>query len=243
MTLPRITGFQPVRTIPRRPWALSFALLFLTLCPLAHAEDRAPANENQSLPLLFHEDFKTPEAALKHFTFTDPAAWKIVTDDGRLALSLFQQSKYKPTVRSPVNVAWINDLAVTDFILEVRCKITREKIPHRDLCFFFGGVDATHFLYAHVAQEADAVHNQIHLVDGKDRAPVTTKRENGTPWDDAYHTITLTRLTGQTTVAFDGKTLMTTDRKDLPAGRVGVGSFDDFGNFAAITVWGKKAQP
>jgi hypothetical protein len=35
---------------------------------------------------------------------------------------------------------------------------------------------------------------------------------------------------------------MTTDRKDLPVGKLGVGSFDDLGNFAEITVWGKKAD-
>jgi hypothetical protein len=219
---------------------LSLSFLLLLLAPYARADD-APAKENQSLPLLFHEDFKTPES-LKRFSFTDPAAWKLAPDDKRPVLSLVQQSRYKPAVRSPVNIAWINDLAVTDFVLQVRCRITRERIPHRDLCFFFGGVDATHFLYAHVAQEGDAVHNQIHLVDGKDRAAVTVKRENGTPWDDAYHTITVTRNAAGTTVAFDDKVLMTTDRKDLPAGRLGVGSFDDLGNFAEITVWGRKAD-
>ena len=41
---------------------------------------------------------------------------------------------------------------------------------------------------------------------------------------------------------FDDKLLMTTDHKELPAGKLGVGSFDDIGNFAEITVWGKKAD-
>ncbi len=43
-------------------------------------------------------------------------------------------------------------------------------------------------------------------------------------------------------VYWDGQLFMTSDRKELPAGKVGVGSFDDTGNFAEITIWGKKAE-
>ena len=213
------------------------------LCLQSRA-DNAPPKENQGLPLLFHEDFKAGPTALNSFTFTDKDAWKLIEDDvngtKRTVLSLAKQSDYKPPVRSPVNIAWVNDLKVSHFILEVRCKITTPPIPHRDLCFFFAGGDASHMLYCHLAQEEDKIHNQIHLVNGKDREPVTVKRAKTTPWDDTYHVVRITRDDKGVAVCFDGTLRMTSDCKELPTGQVGFGSFDDLGNFAEITVWGAK---
>lgn len=232
--------------MPRR-FATLFAACGFALLLQAHgARADAPAKEKDGLPLLFHEDFKSGDEALKRFTFTDKDAWKIVQDDvngtKQNVLSLFKQSNYKPPVRSPVNIAWINDIKASHFVLEAKCRITKELIPHRDLCFFFGGVDASHMFYCHVAQQEDKIHNQIHIVDSKDRAPVTVKHAKATPWDDKYHTIKVARDDTGVRVYFDDKLLMTTDRKELPAGKLGVGSFDDIGNFAEITVWGKKAD-
>jgi hypothetical protein len=79
-------------------------------------------------------------------------------------------------------------------------------------------------------------------VNGKDREPVTVKRSPGTPWDDKYHLVKISRDDKGTSVYFDDQLLMTTDRKELPAGKLGFGSFDDTGNFAAITVWGRKVD-
>ena len=66
---------------------------------------------------------------------------------------------------------------------------------------------------------------------------------DGTPWDEKYHIVKITRDgSGAANVYFDDKLMMTTDRKELPAGKLGFGSFDDIGNFAEVTVWGKKAE-
>jgi hypothetical protein len=227
----------------RRLAACGFALLLLLSAPTRAAE---PAEENQGLPLLFHEDFKSPDA-LKKLTFTDKDAWKIIEDDvdgtKRPVLALVQQSNYKPPVRSPVNLAWINDLKVTHFVLEARCKSTQKPtVMNRDLCFAFGGLDPSHFLYAHMAAREDKIHNQIHLVDNKDREPVTVKHADKTPWDEKYHTVKITRDDTGTKAYFDGQLLLTTDRKDFPTGRLGFGSFDDIANFAEITVWAQKAE-
>jgi hypothetical protein len=233
-------------SVNRPPLACVAALLAVTFWTFAD-EKKEPAKENQGLPLLFDEDFKSGDAALKKFSFTDKAAWKLTEDDvdgaKRPVLALVQQSAYKPLVRSPVNLAWINDLKVSHFVLEIRGKSTQKPtVVNRDLCFAFGGVDATHFLYAHLAAREDKIHNQIHLVDGKDREPVTVKHAENTPWDDKYHTIRITRDDTGVKAYFDGQLLLTTDRKDFPVGRLGFGSFDDVANFAQITVWGKKAD-
>src|SRR3954447_8460862 len=232
---------MPLNITNRILAACGLALLLATRTRAAE-----PAKENQGLPLLFHEDCKSPDA-LKKLAFTDKDAWKIIEDDvdgtKRPVLALVQQSNYKPPVRSPVNLAWINDLKVSHFVLEIRGKSTQKPtVMNRDLCFAFGGVDATHFLYAHLAAREDKIHNQIHLVDNKDREPVTVKHADKSPWDDKYHTVKITRDDTGVKAYFDNQLLLTTDRKDFPTGRLGFGSFDDIANFAEITVWGKKAD-
>src|SRR6266536_2713949 len=176
-----------------KPTLHGLCFVFCLLLSIPARADDAPAKENEKLPLLFHEDFKSPDDALKKFTFTDKDAWRIVKDDvnggKQNVLSLFKQSNYKPPVRSPLNIAWINDLKISRFVLEAKCRITTELIPHRDLCFFLAGVDASHMIYCHASQQEDKIHNQIHLVDGKDREPITVKHAKGTPWDDKYHTV------------------------------------------------------
>jgi hypothetical protein len=224
---------------------LSLLFVVVLTLPILAQDEKGPPTEKDNLPLLLHLDLASPDA-LKRLAFTDPSAWKLTDDtvDGskRPVLALFKQSDPKPLVRSPVNQAWIAGLKVTHFVMEVKCRTTREKIPNRDLCFLFGGVDPTHFLYAHLAQRTDKIHNQVHLVDGKDRAPVTVKTSDGTPWGDGYHTVRIARDDWGTAVHFDGRLLMTTDHKGLPAGKLGFGSFDDTANFATVTVWGKKAD-
>jgi len=233
---------MPLNITNRVLVACGFALLLL----VTRTRAAEPATENQGLPLLFHEDLNSDDALTK-FSFTDKDAWKIIEDDvdgtKRPVLALVQQSNYKPPVRSPVNLAWINGLKVSHFVLEMRGKSTQKPtVMNRDLCFAFGGVDATHFLYAHLAAREDKIHNQIHLVDNKDREPVTVKHADKTPWDDKYHTIKITRDDTGTKAYFDNQLLLTTDNKSFPTGRLGFGSFDDIANFAEITVWGKKAD-
>jgi len=232
--------------------------LLAPLLPLARAEDKLPPHpDNPALPVLFHTTFSAPED-LKKFTFTDPAAWKLAEDkvsgDKALAdkpanppadklapvLSLFQQSKYKPAHRSPVNIAWINDLKVSEFVMEIRCRTTQKPIPNRDVCFFFGHADAAHFLYAHLAQKQSANHNDLFVVSAADRAPISTHRSEGTPWTEGYHIVKIIRTADTTKVYFDNQLMLATESKSLPTGGLGIGSFDDTANFAEITVWGKN---
>lgn len=221
-------------------------LLLLTLPVVAAAADNQPAKEQNNLPLAFNETFADPEAALKRFTFTDPAAWTITEDtvDGqkRSVLSLTRQSNYKPPVRSPVNIAWINGLQATHFVMDVKVRSTQKDIPNRDMCFFFGRVDATHFGYAHLAKAKSPNHNDLFVVDGKDRAPVSTFRSEGSPWTAGYHTVRITRDESGVTVLFDGKQMLAGSVKELATGQLGVGTFDDIGNIAEITVWAKKVE-
>ena len=88
--------------------------------------------------------------------------------------------------------------------------------------------------------ELDIADARIFLVDGAPRKNIATKVSTGTPWDDAYHTVRLVRDESTTKVYWDDEHVMTAGTTKFPTGRLAVGAFDDTGNFAEITVWGKK---
>lgn len=216
--------------------------LTVLLAVLVSVSVIAQEKQLDGLPLLFHEDFNDGEKALERFQFDDPSAWKIVKDEDRNVLSLTKQCNYNPPVRSIRNRAFVKDLLVGQpFILDVKLKSTVKDYGHRDLCILFGAVDDSHQFYVHLGKVADPNCNNIFLVDGKPRTNIATKTSKGTPWDDKYHTVRVVRKeSGAVEVFFDGLSVMAADNKSFPVGKVGVGTFDDLGNFASVTVWGKK---
>ncbi|HJN18537.1 MAG TPA: hypothetical protein QGH10_23755, partial [Armatimonadota bacterium] len=126
----------------------------------------APKTMN-GLPLIYEATF---DGDLGDWAMTDEDAWAITQEeDGDTVLSLKAQSKYKPPVRSPVNIARIADLEVSDFILEVRMRQTGREYGHRDMCVFFGYQDPSHFYYVHMATAADAHAHSVFLVNDEPR--------------------------------------------------------------------------
>lgn len=208
---------------------------------LCTAEETDPP---QTTPVLFTSDFSD---GLGAWVMTDAAAWKIEDEAGDAKFSLFGKSDYEAPVRSPHNMARIKDLVVTDFELEVDAKQTGKEYGHRDLCFFFGYQDPTHFYYVHLATVADPHANSIFLVNGAPRVSIAQKRTNGTDWKTGYHRIRIERNTesGAIKVYFnDMKTpVMETVDKTFLFGEVGLGSFDDTGNFDNLTVRGTAYKP
>jgi len=162
------------------------------------------------------------------------------------AYSQLKQSDYKPPVRSPFNFALVKDLAVTDFVLEARLQSTVKDYPHRDMCLLFGYQDPSHFYYVHLGKKTDDHANQIFIVDGTPRKKISTKTSAGTNWDDAWHHVKIVRGTGDGTIEVyfdDMKTpVMTATDKTFTWGQVGVGSFDDTGNWTDVKVFGKRKQ-
>lgn len=214
------------------------ALLIVTaFAPFALAED---AKDHASdLPLLFESDFS---GDLSAWTMTDPKAWKIAEDEGDKKLSLFGKSDYEAPVRSPHNIARVKDVDVTDFVMDVDARQTGREYGHRDLCFFFGYQDPSHFYYVHLATKADDHANSIFLVNGAPRVSIAQKRTNGTDWKEGYHHIRIARDTkaGTIKVYFNNmdEPVMETVDKTFLNGTIGLGSFDDTGNFDNFKIHG-----
>ena len=215
---------------------LRFFLLLLPLTTLALA-DEAPAKAK----LLFEDDF---QKGAERWQPSDAAAWKVIDAGKGKAFSLFRQSDYKPPHRSPLNFALVKDLTVGDFVLEARVRSTTKDYDHRDMCLFFGYQDASHFYYVHFGKKTDEHANQIFIVNGAPRVKISTKTTDGTPWDDEWHRVKVVRRVedGTIEVFFDDmkKPVMTARDKTFLHGQVGVGSFDDTGDWAKVKVYGTR---
>jgi len=217
--------------------------LISVVCYLAAASLATAADLERlaALPVLVSEQF---EAGAERWEPTDPRAWKLVDSRQGQAYSLFQQSKYQPPHRSPLNIALLKDVVVSDFVLEADVLSTIKDYGHRDMCLFFGYQDPAHFYYVHFGKQADEHANQIFIVNSAARKKISTRSTDGTPWDDKWHHVKVTRdvQTGAIAVYFDDLAMpvMTADDKTFSAGRIGVGSFDDVGDWDNVVLRGRK---
>jgi len=131
---------------------------------------------------------------------------------------------------------------VGDFRLEVEARATARLYDHRDLCIIFGYQDPAHYYYVHFGQKTDDRANQIFIVNGADRRKISDSTTPGTPWDDQWHRLRIVRRTsdGRVEVYFDEMTqpAMTARDSTFGVGRVGLGSFDDTGQWDNFRLWG-----
>jgi hypothetical protein len=233
---------------------LYLTLLFLGFALLATVE-KTPAQFRDpgrpkgltpiSPPLVFEDDFSK---GADRWEPTDSKVWKVIDVKDGKAFSLFDnKTEFKPPHRSPLLFALVKDVTVGDFILDVKCKSTIKDYPHRDLCFIFCYQDNAHFYYAHLGKKTDDHCNQIFIVDGADRKKISTKTNEGTPWTDDWHHVKIVRkeyYLGPINVYFDDmeKPIMTASDTTFTWGRVGIGSFDDTGDFCQVKLYGDKVE-
>ena len=201
------------------------------------------AGRPEPMSLVFRDSF---EQGIEHWQPTDPAAWKVEPTPDGAVYRLFAASDYQPKFRSPYNIALVRGVYVGDFQLDVRLKSTKRDYDHRDLCLIFGYQDPDHFYYVHFGKKTDDHANQIFIVNGAARTKISTKTTPGTPWDDEWHKVRVTRdvSEGKIAVYFDdlADPVMTAEDKTFKSGQVGVGSFDDTGDFDDFELRGTLAQ-
>lgn len=215
----------------------------IALTLLATVNFAAP-RARADLPLVLHEDF---EAGGDRWQPADEQAWKIAETPQGKVYSLFRQSNYKPPYRSPVNIALLKDVAVSNFVLEARLQSTVKDYNHRSMVVVFGYQDPAHFYYVHFGKRTDDHANQIFIVNGAPRVKISTKTTPGTPWDDAWHRVKIVRSVGdgKIDIYFDDleTPLMTAADKTFAWGQIGIGAFDDLGNFDQIVLCGNIVKP
>ena len=130
------------------------------------------------------------------------------------------------------------------FVLELKMHSTTRDYGHRDMCLFFGYQDLSHFYYVHIANQSDAHANSIFIVNGQPRVSIAKTRTEGTKWDDNWHTVRVKRDVEEGTIEVffdDGiEPIMTAVDHHFKWGKIGVGSFDDTGQFDEIRLQGLK---
>jgi hypothetical protein len=207
--------------------------------------DSLPAEESPAKwPVVFQDDFESPTA--ERWEASDGKAWRLLKVDRGQVYNQFTQSEVETPVRSPFNRALVKDLPVSDFQLDVDLQSTARDYPHRSLCLFFGYQDPAHMYYVHFGQATDDHANQIFIVNGAPRTKISTKTTEGTPWDDKWHHARIIRRVadGSIEIYFDDieTPVMTAVDKTFQWGRVGIGSFDDTGNFDNVVLRGIKVD-
>ncbi len=230
----------------RREWLLLVVLAALTMV-LPAQQRLAQGGEKKTLdglPLLYSEDF---EKGADRWRPTDATAWDVVEGRGGKVYSQHKRkSDYKPPHRSPLNISLLKDLNVADFVLTAKVRSTIADYGHRDVCLFFGYQDAAHFYYVHLGKKADDHANQIFIVNDAPRIKISTKTTTGTDWDDAWHDVKIVRRAqgGTIEIYFDDmkNPVMTAANDVFRWGRVGVGSFDDTGQWDDVKIYGVKAE-
>ena len=231
---------------------LAVAILFVSSVdagvkrPALKPRPGKPAKTLHGLPLLFASEFEM--ANTKRWEPTDKTAWKIIEQEGNQVYSLIKKrSNFNPPVRSPYNRSLIKGIIVGSFVLDVRLQSTIPEYAHRDLCLFFGYQDDAHLHYVHYGKKVDNHANQIFIVNDKPRLKISITSTPGTDWDDNWHHARVVRdvKSGKIEVFFDDmqNPVMTAVDKTFTWGRVGIGSFDDTGNFDHVLLYGEKVEP
>ena len=221
---------------------LSMILVLSQVTILVAAE---PPARLLNLPLVYRDDFESGDV-LARWQPSDPKAWKLIEQNGNHVLSQFQHIETKTPVRSPFNRSMVKDVVVSNCVLDVRLQSTARDYPHRSLCLFFGYQDPAHLYYVHLGQKTDDHANQIFIVNNEPRKKISTKTTEGTRWDQEWHHARVVRdvESGRIEVFFDdmSEPVMTAVDKTFTWGQVGIGSFDDTGNFDDILVYGDKVE-
>lgn len=226
-----------MRPIP--PYAVLAVIGILSIHTAAAAD--TPAGIPESYKLVYQQDFSSPEA-IKDFTFTDPSAWKISTVDGKPALELVKQSKYKPPFRSPFNIARLTGKKFGDVIIEAECLQTGREYGHRDMVFVYGYQSPSQFYYTHIATAADDHAHNCFIVNNAPRTKFAQFTTKGVDWGlNVWRKVRIERKASDGTVRvfFEDmkEPIMTAKETTFGPGEIGFGSFDDTGKITNIRVY------
>lgn len=201
------------------------------------------------LPVVFEDNFEAAKAGSKPAAWqpTDSDVWKITKTGKGNVYHQFKSGKYRAKHRSPYNISLIKDAVAGDFVLTAKVLSTDSKAgAHRDMCIFFGHQDPSNFYYVHLGTRPDPHSSQIMIVNDAPRKMITTNKSPGIPWDEKWHDVKVVRRVSDGTIEiyFDDmkKPVMTACDKTFAWGRVGLGSFDNHGQWDDVKLRGVKVD-
>jgi len=210
---------------------LLFTGLLVAVSPLAAAEAGRWA-----------ADFE--DGSLAEWYLAVPGDWKIVEHGGNHVLRLDRAGPVGARPRRPVKFALWKPGCVGSFDLEVRVKRDPILQTEGDVLVIFGFQDKLHFYYAHLSSDDGnvAVHNGLFRVNGGDRERIAGTGARPALPDEEWRRVRVLRNTqsGEIQLFLDDDAeprFQVTDRTH-GYGLVGVGSFDNTGQFDDLRLRG-----
>lgn len=190
--------------------------------------------------LSFHESFDSGN--LDRWLLPNPADWAIL--EGPQDHYLHMVRNGEPGVpRRPLQFALLKNHPVGSF--EFQTRLRREG---KSMIVVFNYVDTMHFYYTHLSRdrgEVQPVHNGIFIVNGEPRKRIAGIEANPALPDTDWHQVRVVRdvKAGTIKVFMDKQTdpLFSVVDHTFTCGLVGMGSFDETGDFADVNLHSNDA--
>jgi hypothetical protein len=180
---------------------------------------------------------------LSHLDMPFPEDWQILSE-GHLHYLHMLRPRPPGVPRRPLQFARLKGVSVGSFTLNL--KIRRE---HGSMIVVFGYVDTLHFYYAHLSKDPGtkvAVHNGIFIVDGGERRRIAGVSAQPALPDLSWHDVRIARDVGsgsiQVFVDRQAQPLFSVVDRTFLCGQIGLGSFDETGDFAHLRLKGASAE-
>jgi hypothetical protein len=187
------------------------------------------------------DDFNTGN--LKAWEMPFPEDWEIL-QQGNLHYLHMLRNREPLVPRRPMQFARLKGIKVGSFTLDV--KVRREG---HSMMVVFNYVDSLHFYYVHLSENTGkeiSVHNGLFIVDGGPRRRIAGMEAAPALPDRSWHNVRIVRNvdTGSIQVFLDKETQPRFSVIDhtFTCGQVGLGSFDETGDFAQFRLRSKDAQ-
>jgi hypothetical protein len=214
------------REVSTRRFLWTAASACVLVAGLAVASRARPVSRS----LNFRDNFE--QGKLDAWEFPFPEDWQILAEGPNHYLHMVR-SRPPGVPRRPLQFALLKGPKGGSFTFQT--SLRRE---HRSLIMVFNYVDAMHFYYAHFSVDTGTkqpVHNGIFIVNGEPRKRIAgLEAASALPTTD-WHTARIARdvSSGLIEVFIDGsKTpLFSVKDRTFTCGRVGIGSFDETGDF------------
>ncbi len=181
--------------------------------------------------------------SLKAWEMPFPQDWEIL-QQGNLHYLHMKRPRDPEVPRRPVQFARLKGVKVGSFTLDVKVR----RIGH-SMIIVFNYVDTLHFYYVHLSENSGtqiSVHNGIFIVNGGPRYRIAGLDAAPALPDRSWHNVRIVRnvRTGSIQVFLDKETQPRFSVIDhtFACGQVGLGSFDETGEFAQFRLRSNDAQ-
>jgi hypothetical protein len=188
----------------------------------------------------FHDDLSSGRLDAWQFPF--PEDW-VVKKEGPLHFLHMLRNREPLVPRRPQQFARIKNINVGSFRLE-----TRLRRQDSSLLIAFNYIDTLHFYYTHLSVDTGAkvdVHNGIFIVNGAARRRIAGLEATPALPDKSWHQVRVERDVNSGSIKVfvddDSQPRFSTIDTTFKCGQVGLGSFDETGDFTDVELWSKDA--